>query len=82
MGFEELLGCRSAVWTRSRLTFDGGFRVCPRRHPNLSLLQAQMRRSGPRLMHPQIIVKEIQSDDVQRNRGSRWSRKDEDKSHK
>ena len=35
-----------------------------------------------RLMHPQIIVKEIQSDDVQRNRGSRWSRKDEDKSHK
>ena len=46
VGFEVLLGCRSVVWTRSRLTFGGGFRVCPRRHPNLSLLPAQMRRSG------------------------------------
>ena len=24
MGFEVLLGCRTTVWTRSRLTFGGG----------------------------------------------------------
>ena len=51
VGFEVLLGCRSVVWTRSRLTFGGGFRVRPRRHPNLPLLPAQMRRSGLHLPH-------------------------------